>query len=338
MSMGIFENEKISMRQLEILIVANNLALGLILLPELFFNGFVFNMLLLLFFLFAIVILDFKLIEWREKNFLGGYVLKFIYGLLLIKIILSASFELSLFMEIAKKFILPETNKFIVGLILFLAGNYLALKGYETRARLCEILVWLLILPLIIFFVVNLFSIKKIVYEDDFLFFDWKKNFDGIFIFSQLDYLFLLDFCDGREKKVDKRKILRAVFFVWFVIFVLIYVMRLKINFDMRLGILKFMSLTDLPGGFIQGQDFFVISFVIVSFFILLAGKLFFIKKLFRNLSGKNGDLILGLVFGFNLISQKNLWLMICLFGSLIYFLFLSLFVMKNIFRSGDLK
>ena len=155
MSLGIFENEKISMRQLEILIVANNLALGLILLPELFFNGFVFNMLLLLFFLFAIVILDFKLIEWREKNFLGGYVLKFIYGLLLIKIILSASFELSLFMEIAKKFILPETNKFIVGLILFLAGNYLALKGYETRARLCEILVWLLILPLIIFFVIR---------------------------------------------------------------------------------------------------------------------------------------------------------------------------------------
>ena len=40
MSLGIFENEKISMRQLEILVVANNLALGLILLPELFFNGF----------------------------------------------------------------------------------------------------------------------------------------------------------------------------------------------------------------------------------------------------------------------------------------------------------
>ena len=70
MSLGIFENEKISMRQLEILIVANNLALGLILLPELFFNGFVFNMLLLLFFLFAIVILDFKLIKWRGKNFI----------------------------------------------------------------------------------------------------------------------------------------------------------------------------------------------------------------------------------------------------------------------------
>ena len=48
----LFDNNKISLRQMQILIIANNLALGLIILPELFSGGLIINNLALLFFWF----------------------------------------------------------------------------------------------------------------------------------------------------------------------------------------------------------------------------------------------------------------------------------------------
>lgn len=332
----VFENEKISYRQLQILIIANNLALSLILLPELFFNGLVLNMFFLL--LILIIIAD-LILKFNNLN-LNKNILNVFYVCLLAKIIFSAGFELNLFMDISKRFILPETNKWIIGLIIILTGNYLVIKGYEVRARLCEILIWLLMIPLIIFFVINIFWVKRIGFENNILYLDLKKIFYGIFIFSPLDYLFLINMPNENKTEINlsRKKIFSMIFFVWLISFIFIYLMRLKINFDLRYGILKLMSLTDLPGGFLQGQDFFVTSFVIVSFFILLAGKMFFIKNLLKNISGKNLNWSFLLIFLPCLISQKFLWLMICIRWCFIYFLVLIFVMIKKICGQGDTK
>ena len=332
----VFENEKISYRQLQILIIANNLALSLILLPELFFHGFVLNMFFLLLGLIIIadLILKFDNLELNQK------ILKAIYIFLMSKMIFSTGFELNLFMDIVKKFILPETNKWIICLIMILTGNYLVMKGYEVRARLCEILVWLLILPLIIFFVINIFGIKRIGFENNILCLDARKIFYGIFVFSPLDYLFLINMPKQNKTEINlsQKKIFSMIFFVWLISFIFIYLMRLKINFDLKYGILKLMSLTDLPGGFLQGQDFFVTSFVIVSFFILISGKIFFIRNLLKNISDKNLNWICLLIFLPCLISKKILWLMICVASCFIYFFVLNFVMIKKFWRTGDKK
>ena len=159
----LFDNNKISLRQMQILIIANNLALGLIILPELFSGGLIINNLALLFFLVLIIMLVLNSIKKNydsdqdlfynilgpnknlDKNkslYKNNLGLKILFWPLLIKIIFSTGLELKLFADIIKSYILPDTNKFITSAILILISLYLVFKGYETRARLCEILIW----------------------------------------------------------------------------------------------------------------------------------------------------------------------------------------------------
>ncbi len=314
------DNNQISNRQLQILIITNNLGIGLILLPKIFFGYSILNMIILLCLVTTTIVLMYKATEkfvnenffdYMKKNF-GIYITKILLIFLLAKIILTTAYELKLFAWIIKIYVLPNTNEFVTNLILILAAGYLISKGYETRARLCEILIWLIVLPLAITFLISLFNLEQIIIDNNRI--NVKETFYSLFIFSQLDYLFL---SKQFVKNSSYKKILQATFLTWLLITFLTYIINLRINFETPLPILKLMSMTDIPGGFVQNQDFFIISFVIISFFVLVSSGLFFSTMI----TAKKIPLATAITFFSLLIPNNFLKPAICILGSFFYFL-----------------
>ena len=110
------------------------------------------------------------------------------------------------------------------------------------------------------------------------------RAFEGIFIFSQLDYLFL---CEPFIKKSSPKKIFEAIIFSWLAIFFLMCIIKMKIQYETFFPIIKLMTITDIPGGFVQNQDFFIVSFVIITFFVLISSGIFFSSELFACINKK---------------------------------------------------
>lgn len=327
---------------MQILIIANNLSIGIILLPQIFFGYSMINMILLLIFVLAAVKLMSGVIEkypgesffsYTQKNF-GPNTAKILSILISIKIFFTAALQLKLFSHIIKIYFLPKTNNFVTGLVLVLTAAYLISKGYETRARLCEILIWLIILPLALIFLIALLNIEHIVLDNTKI--NITAIFYSIFVFSELDYLLLVG---PFIKKNAGKKISHAIFFSWLTLIFFMYILKSSINFKTRLPILKLMSTTDIPGGLVQNQDFLITSFIIISFFILISGGIFFSSTLFNFIIPKKICLLIctAVIFLISIIPKNIDSIIIYLLGTFFYFVF-PIFILYKNRRAGAKK
>lgn len=332
-------NNKISVRQLQILIMCNTLGIGIIILPKIFFGFSMLNMILLLFFILAAVYLITRVTQnYDGDNFFsytqrifGTTAAKIFSVMLMIKIFITTALQLKLFSQIIKIYVLPKTPSYIVNLVLIITAGYLVSKGYETRARLSEILIWLIILPLAIVFFITVFDIKNIPYGNTNI--NLARTFEGIFIFSQLDYLFL---CEPFIKKSSPKKIFEAIIFSWLAIFFLMCIIKMKIQYETFFPIIKLMTITDIPGGFVQNQDFFIISFVIITFFVLISSGIFFSSELFACINEKHKILICcAIIYFICFINQNISCKIIYILGTFFYFVFPLIILITNK-KAGD--
>lgn len=320
-------NNKISNRQLQILIISNAIGIGIISIPQILFGSSIINLVGLLILILGIIFLASKK-NYNSEDFLaslqkkiGPYPTKILLSFLLAKIILTSAWQLKLFSDIVKIYVLPKTPSYLVILILILTSSYLISKGYEVRARLSEILIWLIILPLAIVFFITVFDIKSLAQIN----FDFgirpTKIFESIFVFSQLDYLFLYK---PFAKNNSQKKILSAVIFSWTAILLLTFILKLKINFQTPYPIIKLMSITDIPGGLIQNYDFFIISFIIITFFSLSASSIFFSSWLFKFLGIKKFHIPIcaTLIFLSSMLPKNFSCNLIYILGTFFYFVF----------------
>lgn len=318
-------NNKISNRQLQILIISNAIGIGIISIPQILFGSSIINLVGLLILILGIIFLASKK-NYNSEDFLaslqkkiGPYPTKILLSFLLAKIILTSAWQLKLFSDIVKIYVLPKTPSYIVISILILTSSYLISKGYEVRARLSEILIWLIILPLAIVFFITIFDIKSLPKID--LRITPAKIFESVFVFSQLDYLFLYK---PFGKKNSRKKILSAVIFSWLAILLLTFILKLKINFQTPYPIIKLMSITDIPGGLIQNYDFFIISFIIITFFSLSASSIFFSSWLFKFLGIKKFHIPIcaTLIFLSSMLPKNFSCNLIYILGTFFYFVF----------------
>ena len=167
----IFRNDKISIRQLQILLMLNIFGTGVLTLPRRaaqFANqdGYISVLIAVLFAAVLVFIITTAAGRFPENNFyeycgkLLSRPVAFVLAVgFVLKLIVNLALELRFFGEIVRRTLLETTPYWTVALLILAVGGYAASKGYETRARLGEMLVLFVFLPIIFVFVMAGFKV-----------------------------------------------------------------------------------------------------------------------------------------------------------------------------------
>ncbi len=156
------ENRKISIRQLQMLLLLDCLGTAVLFLPaelaEISGRGCFFAALFgglgvsaVSFLLTAVGkrMPDGTVVDWCRNSFgnvLGTMILLGLAG----KLLFDGMLELRIFSEIICRFMLPATPVWVLSLVLLLVAGALAAQGTECRGRVAEILFFLVAIPLVL--------------------------------------------------------------------------------------------------------------------------------------------------------------------------------------------
>ncbi len=298
-------NNKVSVRQLQALLVLNVLGTGIIFLPrkaaELAMqDGWIVIAVTTVF----AVALAF-LINSVGRMFPGDSFVTYtsrilsrpvsvlISLLFVAKLIIDLSLELRLFCEVVKQTLLAKTPFYIVSALMLAAAAFIASKGYEARARIAELLIILVTFPILFVFGVGLFDIDfsnlmpvcvtppgRMVWG----------GFSVLYVFTGLEFC-LLFYPYSNRPKATRAGIVKAVIFIGaFLIFITAVTIAKFGPFDVRhqmWPLLEMMDIIDLPGSFIERQDALIMSFWIVSTFAIVNAGLFFSSLILKDVVNK---------------------------------------------------
>ncbi len=157
-------NERISIRQVTVLLILQMFNTGMLILPKLATefvdrNGYVLPILAVILgsiYIFCITKLTNMFSQDTMVEFLPKIFPKFIANVIMfvfaLKIIISTGLELRMFGEMVGLVMLPKTPIIIIILIMLLTVAYLVKSGVEAMARMAEILIYFVFLPLVIAF------------------------------------------------------------------------------------------------------------------------------------------------------------------------------------------
>lgn len=297
------DNQKISLRQVQILLILDMFGTAVITLPRRTAeyaaqDGWVIVIAMaLLMILYAFILVSLCNMFKNETIVEFGKRLlpKFIYYIvilgLIVKIVIGTAMELRAFSEIVNQMLLQNTPVQVIIITLLLTASLVARKGFETRARLAEILIVLMFIPLFVILLVlilhpsfeNLMPILKTPPKD---------IIRGIgelgFSFHGLEFLLLLyPFLSNKEN--NKKSILEAITILGIaMVFITIITIERFGAKDVKHQIwpvLELMQSFDLPGSFMERQDAFVISFWILSVFMLVSAGLHFTSIILARMS-----------------------------------------------------
>ncbi|MCL2356808.1 MAG: endospore germination permease, partial [Defluviitaleaceae bacterium] len=210
-----------------------------------------------------------------------------------LKIVVSAGFELRVFLELSRDVMLPNTPMFVVGLVMILACAYAAGKGIETRARVAEVLFALMILPVIIFFIVALldanFSNLQPLHVNN-----AGEALRGVrklgFILTGLECLLLITPYVSREKNLP-RAVAGATALAGGLIVALTTITIASLGTGTeseKWPVVRLMDAISLPGAFIERQEALMFGFWIITAFALGNAMLFFGGLLVQNVRSKS--------------------------------------------------
>ena len=216
---------------------------------------------------------------------------------LTVKIMAACALELRIFGEIVRHTMLPETPFAVVCAFMLLVSGYAAAKGYEARARIAEILIWAAILPLVFVFALTL---REIDYTNLAPVLDApvKDLLAGagqsIFAFSGME-LILLAFPYLAKPQKARKAAAGAIGFVGLAMAVITLLTIARFTaagtVPRAWPVLDMMDTVDLPGSFIERQEALMMSFWIVSLFAVVNAGLFFSSLLLRDIVKKGKHL-----------------------------------------------
>lgn len=221
----------------------------------------------------------------------------------LVKILIYLALELRLFGEILKETLLPNTPFPIVFFCLASVAAFAAAKGIETRARIGELLIPIVLIPLAVLLILAFFdvdftnltpvmTISHNVFSDN-AFFPASLAIGSLWAgisFTGLEFvLFAHPYVENED---DLRKgVLWTTVSVGLLMLVITVLTLAKFGVDgARLQmwpVLELMKMLRLPGSFIERQDAFVMSFWIISVFSITGAGLFFSSLLLQNIAGR---------------------------------------------------
>lgn len=300
-----FTNNKISLRQLQVLLILDIFGTGITILPRTAAEFSEQDAWLLILFgtllaIFCIYIMSSlsemfpndNFITYTEKLLSRPVAIIITIGFVL-KIIFSLSMELKIFCEIINQTILTNTPPEVVCICMLLVGAYGAFKGYETRGRMAEILIYVTLIPIIFVFAIVAFDVdytnllpvlkspKKNLFEGGFF---------SLFAFSGIEFI-LLAYPYLNNKKNAKKESIKAILFIGIFMTVITVITLAKFGpYEIKKQmwpVLEIMDTIDFPGSFVERQDALVMIFWIISVFIITNAGLFFSSLLLKDLFNK---------------------------------------------------
>ena len=298
-------NEKISIRQMQILLIIEIFGAGIIMLPRRAAehtgqDAWLVIALVTALAVFAVYLMSgvgrlypsdsFVSIASRLLSKPVGICLGLLFAA---KLLFNCAIELRLFGEIIRQTMLPRTPYTVVCSLMIAVSAYAAAKGYEARARIAQILFPLIFIPFIFVFLLglidvdltNLLPLLAVKPEDLF-----KGALRAGTAFSGLEMILLVTPYAVRPLSVRKGIIQAVLFIGVFMIFITSVTVA---KFGPRevsrqlWPILDMMDLIDLPGSFVERQDALIMSFWIISNFAIVNGCLFFASVLLKDALGK---------------------------------------------------
>lgn len=299
------ENQKISVRQLQILLILDIFGTGIITLPRRTAQAAGTNAwisvliggMIMVAFSFVLTSLS---EQFPQKNFveiieqiLSKPIGKLISIGFIIKILMTIGLQLRIFCEIIRQTMLFQTPIAVTSILMILVAAYAAMKGYECRARAGEVLIILIFIPLILVYITAMFS-------TDFsnLLPIYMTNSKGLmkgaaitaFSFQGLELL-LLAYPFLNRQKGNKREFAAtiAVITALMTITTILTIGKFgDITVQSKLfPALQMMDTVDFPGAFIERQDILIMWFWVVSAFASVSAGIYFTSFIFSKILEK---------------------------------------------------
>jgi len=300
-------NEKISLKQLQALIILSAIGTGVIILPRRVSeyagsDGWLIALgLTLLGMIIGALVSTAARLRPADNfiqstgHFLTRPVAYFLGAILWLKLVASAGLELRAFMLIMREVLLPQTPIPITGITMLFVAGYAAVKGIETRARVAELLLALMVIPFVFLIIVAATAT------------DWS-NLQPVFVtqprtllqgtlrlgflFTGLECVLLISPCICPEKKMRKA-VVSALGFAGIIVTVVTVLTLAKFGrgvVDLPWPVLSMMDMINLPGRFIERQGALMFSFWIITIFAFINMLLFFGGVLVKNCFGKKEE------------------------------------------------
>ncbi|MDR2940440.1 MAG: spore germination protein [Clostridiales bacterium] len=300
-------NNKISVRQLQILLILDIFGTSVVTMPRILAgytsqDGWVLIIpAVLLGIIYVALITSASSISPGESffnlcAFVAGRPLAYLISLLLAaKMILVAAFEIRRFGEVVSQELLRATPFYIICLTMLAISAYAAAKGFETRARLAELLILVVLVPIALTFLIDAFDVD---YSNllpvgrlpgtNYL----KGAYVASFAFSGLEMLMVAApyvVNPGKIKKASMQVVIALG--AMFLAVTIITVARfgpIEIKKQMW-PVIEIMDAINIPGSFIERQEALIMSFWIISVFASVNAGLFFSSLLLKDVFKKGG-------------------------------------------------
>lgn len=305
------ENQKISVRQLTRLLVYDMIGLSTLLLPRLLADMLgpdgIFAILLGLIPAFLVVWLLERTVAGSWKDF-GAHMRRLpmwvripLLVFYMIEGVLAAGFGLYVLGDLILRNLLEEESYWLVIFLLILLGGYGIWRGIEGRARVYELLFWILMAPLILMLLLAAKDVNSNYWTPVFSHDLWTllKGTGLVFVFYMIvAFAFFLTpyLRNGGQVGAGCRKsLLIAAVVNGAVYLVLLGIFGTGSLAAMPYGVIDLMSMVKLPGGFFERQDAFMVAIWFFTLYAFINTGMFYASDLMRFLmkgraAGKNRD------------------------------------------------
>ena len=288
------ENDKISIRQLQALLILDLFGTAVVTLPRQTVHvagNDTWIAVLLGSAVMAVFTLVFTILGQRHADKtvveLSQILLSRPIGVLLslglvLKIMIGAGLELRIFCEMIGQSMLFRTPIYITALAMLLVCAYVAVVGYECRARTGEILfvfvfVHFLILMLLAIFTADYSNLRPIMIHDSSELL--QGAWDTILSFQGLEFLFLVFPYLQRPKQAKKGMLQAGIIIAFFMTLITLLTIAVFGQYSVvnkLFPVLQMMDSLQMPGSFLDRQDIFMLWFWVASIFASVSAALFF--------------------------------------------------------------
>lgn len=287
-------NGKISTRQVTILLILQMFNTNILLLPKLCTyyvgrDGYILPLVAIIvgiIYVYCITVLTMRfpnmtLVE-LTKSILPNWLAYLLLIIFAAKILVGTGLELRMLGEMILQIMLPKTPLMVIMIIMLLTTGYLVKSGIEATARMGEILVYFIFVPLIIIFVV---IALKADYGEILPFFQTNIESVGLgalnisFLFVPLEFLLMITGLTEKPSKVRKAGIVAVI-----IIGVLECVITLLTISEVGLGetqrqlwpVIALLQSLGLKNSIVENQEILTLTGWVLSIFIYISSGIYF--------------------------------------------------------------
>lgn len=200
------------------------------------------------------------------------------------KLSITMAMELRIFGELVKQVLLPRTPIEVIMASMLLICSYLVRKGYECKARLGEILIFIIFIPLVI---ILLFVLPDTDFSNlkPFLTTPLPQLLKGsyflAFLYTPMEFILMAGPLINNPKKAG-RITFTAIGFVG-VLNVVLAIITIGVLGAMGTRqqiwpVMTLMQIIEIPGAFVERQDVLMMIFWILSVFSFISTLMYFIS------------------------------------------------------------